>query len=100
MPNEKAPPEGQLRLVDAKEPPNGIPDFLTKHKKCYMRHAREFQKVFGVRLFTYWDLVTGFDLIKFDDEVIKPPDGTSTAEAVEARYGSEAVKLIRGLIHA
>lgn len=59
---------------------------------------QQFKKLFGVNLRTYWDNFTGFDLIKFDDEVVKPKDGTSTRQAVRKKYGKEGVELIESLI--
>ena len=60
------------------------------------QHAA-FKRVFGIKLSRYWD-VTGFDAIKFDEEFIKPPDGTSTAEAITERYGQAATDLVFELV--
>ena len=73
-------------------------DLVTENKRKVLTYELEFRRVFGVPVNPYWDLVTGFDVVKFDDEFIKAPDGVSTAQAVEAKYGADAVKLIYALI--
>ena len=55
--------------------------------------------LFAIALNSYWDIVTGFDVIAFD-EFIQPEDGTSTRDAIMEKYGEKAVKLIETLIHA
>ncbi len=87
-------------MFDARPGQEGptVLDYLKKNKDTYVRYAPQFQKEFSVRLWTYWDMRTGFDIVRFDDEVIKPPDGASTREAILARYGEDAVKLIEELI--
>ena len=72
-------------------------ELAAENKAKYKKHAEEFRHVFGVGLKPYFDLVTGFDVIKFDQEFIRPPDGTSTANVIKARYGPEAVDLIKKL---
>jgi len=67
-----------------------------KHSKA---EAKRFDELFGVDLESFWD-VTGFDVIKFDEEFVKPPYGVSTADAIRSRYGSEACTFVRGLIGA
>lgn len=57
----------------------------------------DFQRIFGVRLRTFWDNFTGFDVIKFD-ELIQPADGQSTQDKVREDYGEDAVQLCLELI--
>ncbi len=57
-----------------------------------------FASVFGCSLRPYWDMMAGFDVIRFDVEIAKPRDGESCAMAVRRQYGQEAVDLIRSLI--
>lgn len=57
----------------------------------------EFFSTFNVPLSKYMDLLTGFDIIKFDDEVVKPPDGKSMEETILSTYGQKAVELIESL---
>ena len=58
----------------------------------------DFQRIFGVRLRPFWDNFTGFDVIKFDEELIQPPDGQSTLDKVSEDYGKEAADLCLDLI--
>lgn len=60
------------------------------------QHAA-FKQTFGVKLSNYWD-VTGFDVIKFDEEFIKPPVGAGTADTITKRYGKAATDLVFALI--
>lgn len=64
------------------------------------QYADQFKRTFGRSIGPYMDKFTGFDVLKFDDEVIQPPDGKSTEEVVRERYGEDAVTLIRNLIGA
>ena len=57
----------------------------------------EFQEIFGVRLTRFWHPIFGFDIVKFDDNFIRPPDGTSTHEAIVAKYGERAAELVESL---
>jgi len=75
-----------------------LPEFALRNKERYEKHAREFQRVFGRRLKPYFDMLTGFDVIKFDDKIVKPGKTESTAQAVARQWGDDAVALIRALI--
>ena len=72
-------------------------DYMQKLKNGYLKNARQFKQTFGVELRPYFDLVTGFDVIKFDDEFIKSGDG-ACSEKVKTDYGAGAVRLIEALI--
>ena len=61
---------------------------------------REFARIFNRDLRDYFEKGFGFDIIKFDEELIKPPNGTSCRQHLRYIYGEDAVKLIEGLIHA
>jgi hypothetical protein len=73
-------------------------DLLMAKKLCYDQHAPKFQRIFGIRLRPYWDMLTGFNVVKFDEEFVKPADGTSTRDAVLAQWGEEGVDLIVALM--
>lgn len=75
-------------------------ELMLAKKDKYMQHADAFYRTFGVRLKPYFSFITGFDVIAFDEKVIKPEDGESTAQKIERVYGTEAVTLIERLIHA
>lgn len=55
---------------------------------------RQFKALFGQSSMSFVNPFTGFDVIEFDDTVIKAPDGKSTRETLQANYGEDAVKLI------
>ena len=73
-------------------------NFMLENKNKYIKYYPKFSSIFGVSLKRYWDNMFGFDVVKFDDEFIKAPDGISTAQAIEEKYGKDAVELIRILI--
>lgn len=58
----------------------------------------EFLEVFGVSLSNYWrDARFGFDIVRFDEVVIKSGDN-SMKEEIRHRYGERAAKMIDELI--
>jgi hypothetical protein len=73
-----------------------IVEWAREKKDLYVKHAPEFQQIFGVRLKPYYDLLTGFDIIKFD-ELIKPGEDDSLEQAVRERFGDRAVELVKAL---
>jgi len=75
--------------------PNENP--LLRNKEIFMQAAPEFKKIFGMNLFNYWCVYTGFDVIKFDD-AIQTPDGKSTSAFLKEKWGDEAEQFIRNLI--
>jgi hypothetical protein len=62
------------------------------------RQAREFRKIFKVELKAYWSKLLGFDITRFDGEVIKSGNQSMQA-AVMQSYGQDAVTLITELLN-
>lgn len=72
------------------------------------QHGRRFSETFGVPLASYFDNLLGFDIVKFDDEIVQPhnPDQgrdklsseLSMKEIIAKQWGDEAVELIQKLI--
>ena len=60
--------------------------------------AEQFREIFGVRLAKYWDGPLRLDVVRFDEEVVKPRESESTEQAIERRWGKDAVDLVRVLI--
>jgi hypothetical protein len=60
--------------------------------------AVQFEEIFGVRLAPFWLGPLRLDVVKFDEEVVHPRAGESTAEAIERRWGKDAVDLVRVLL--
>lgn len=85
-------------------PTKSIPEIVMANKKKVHDLGPRFHEVFGRNLSDFFDTKTvagwicGFDVIKFDEEVVFPADGVSSAEAIEARWGRDARKLIEELI--
>jgi hypothetical protein len=75
-----------------------LPELVRQNLDLYRQTYREFAKIFGVSLRSYWNNITGFDIVMFDDEFIKSPDNKSMGDAILETYGQEAYDLIRRLI--
>jgi len=60
--------------------------------------AEHFRELFGVRLAPYWLGPLRLDVVKFDQDVVHPRAGESTAQAVERRWGKDALDLVRILL--
>lgn len=90
-----------IRESKAKEPPPSqtLRDVVLHNKKLLHDYGSRFQEIFGVSLVRWMDTVTGFDIIKFDDQVIKSGD-KQMAQVVKDKYGQEAVDLIMTLIES
>ena len=72
--------------------------FWHKHMRLRHENKNQFHAIFGVFLSDYFDNITGFDIVKFDNEFIKAPDGQSTSDVVLERYGDEAMCLCLTLL--
>ena len=59
--------------------------------------SRTFKKYFGVPLVDFVDVITGFDIVKFD-EFLKVPEDKSLKEYLTSEYNEKAAKLIDGFI--
>ena len=73
-------------------------EFMKSNKDRYIKYEPEFKATFGISMWPYMDMVTGFDVVKFDEEFIKPGDNESTNAAIVHKYGREAANLIMKLI--
>lgn len=60
-------------------------------------YKHQFMEVFGYNLFQYMHPLTGFDIVKLDDD-LGVPVGTSMKDFIKENYGQEAVALIEVLI--
>lgn len=76
-------------------------EMVYANKKKIHKYSHSFRETFNLNLCNYlggfWQLLFGFDIIKFDKD-IKTPDGTSTKEFILDKYGEEAVNLISDLL--
>jgi len=74
-----------------------IQEIQIANRNLIIQYAEEFQRIFHFRLRPFVDLVTGFDIIRFDDEVVK--SGTRQMEAVIRKdYGQAGVDLVKALL--
>ena len=69
----------------------------TENREKVKKHHAEFKQIFGVQLTDYMD-TAGFDVVKFDEEFLKTPDGISTKELIYSKYGQRAVSLAEALL--
>ena len=46
----------------------------------------------------YSNRLLGFDIVKFDEEIVKPNDGESTSQAIERQWGKDAITVIEALL--
>jgi hypothetical protein len=61
---------------------------------------RKFNDTFHRTLIPdFFNRLTGFDIIKFDDEVLQSPDGKSCADVLLENYSQEAHDLIVSLLN-
>ncbi len=60
--------------------------------------AEQFKSIFGVKLAPYWLGPLRLDIVKFDEEIVKPHVSESTAQAIERKWGKDAAELIRQLL--
>ena len=72
-------------------------DYLLELNQKRALHGNKFKEIFGVSIQKFWDIQTGFDIVKFDDW-LKPPDNTSTKAQVFTQYGQRGVDMILALI--
>jgi len=70
---------------------------IKQNKAKYLTKTNEFYATFNLRLTNYWDIITGFNITKFDND-IKCPDGISLKQHIENTFGLDAVALIMSLI--
>jgi hypothetical protein len=75
-----------------------IKQTLISNSKKFQQYANSFQRVFGVSLRKYWlNHLLGFDIVKFDLEVVKSDD-RCMSEVVLEKYGKDGLNIIEELI--
>jgi len=74
-------------------------NLIGQNDRKYRDNAREFAEIFGIHLRVFWDNITGFDIIKFDDHIIQTPNDLSMEEYITQEWGEEAANLIKFLIN-
>ena len=72
-------------------------DFVMNNHKLLHENKVKFYQIFSITLSKYLNQITGFDLVEFDRR-IKVPDGISTKDFIETKYGKVGVTIIENLI--
>lgn len=72
---------------------NAAYKIIQYHRNQYQQYYREFYDTFGVPLKHYWDNLSGFDVVKFDD-YLQPPEGVSSYDHCAARFGKDSADFI------
>jgi len=77
---------------------NALYEFMKENRMKYLTNQVLFCVIFDRPLSYFWDNLTGFDIIKFDEDFIKPNVGESTNQAVSRKYGQTGCDIITKLI--
>lgn len=77
-----------------------IEDILIHNKNRFKTFEQQFKTLFKCNLSIYWDYIMGFDIIKFDEDLIQSStqDNISMKEMIIDKYGLDAAGLIMKLI--
>ena len=59
---------------------------LSQRNKLVMSLAKEFEETFKVPLADFFHPITGFDIIKFDKEVLKTKNGVSCSMYIRRNF--------------
>lgn len=84
-------------MMKKEEKTSNIPDSFMKNRHREMTYRRQFEEIFRVPFRRFFNIMSGFDIVAFDD-YLETPNGISTKQHIEAVYGAEAVALIENLI--
>lgn len=71
---------------------------LFQNKSKADLYRKDFENIFHIRFMNYFDWITGFDIVKFDEQFLKTPEDTSTKDFVTTQYGKEGVTVIEKLL--
>lgn len=75
-------------------------DAAYANRELERKYEARFRRCFGVNLHNFWDIITGFDSIKFDKNFIGAfdLDGVSLKDVVQEKYGDEGVAIVMALL--
>ena len=62
-------------------------EFIADNIERYKRYAREFEEIFGCKLMPFWDQLTGFDVIKFDEKISRESHPANDVQLVVESSG-------------
>ncbi len=83
---------------EVKEANESFYNMVQRNKAVGMKWQYKFRQTFGMSIGEYHNIVYGFDICRFDEQVIHSPDGESCAEAIERLYGKEALAMVSELV--
>ena len=73
-------------------------DFILENRMKALKNCDMFFSVFHISLHKFWDNVTGFDIVAFD-EWLQGKDGDESVRiVVEDKFGMVGVRLIESLL--
>jgi hypothetical protein len=93
----RQPAKRGTRTTAAESHGRSFSDMVANFMARRRRYHEPFKRLFGVDLGGYWDNITGFDVVKFDDHV-KPGKNESSIDAVRRQWGQEGVDMILKLL--
>ena len=67
------------------------------HRRAKLAH--EIKRITGCPVDRYLHPIFGFNIVKFDEVVLKSPDGKSCADVLTEKYGVEVCKMFERLLH-
>jgi hypothetical protein len=70
---------------------------MQTNQSLLKKYQQQFKNYFNLNLLDYIDLISGFDIVGFDEK-IHPPDGASLQEHLIENYGADAERMIFSLI--
>jgi hypothetical protein len=78
--------------------PNALLEIIRRRAFAYHGASLMFREVFGRNMKDFYEgHIIGFDVIKFDDEIVKPADGESTAEALVRQWPQRGEEMMATL---
>ncbi|MFH1546968.1 MAG: hypothetical protein ABIC57_00605 [bacterium] len=69
-----------------------------ENKKKAVLYRKDFERIFSIRFMSYFNMLTGFDIVKFDEQFLCTPDGQSAKDIVTIKYGQEGLTVIEKLL--
>lgn len=72
---------------------------IARNGELFRKYAQEFQSIFKVQLRTYWENdVLGFDVCKFDEEVVQSGRGSMLGK-IARKWGERAAAVVEALLN-
>lgn len=76
-----------------------IKNLLWENMELYKAYSHQFKNCFQVNLSIFWENhLTGFNLVRFDEEFLHSAENQSIKDTVLLKYGETGVNLIEKLI--